>query len=225
MNAQARRRLLVVVGVIVVVAVVAFAMIGSMSTASAVTVKDLAAGNVAAGQKIQVSGSVVDGSATTDDQGISFAIADPDDEAQTLAVRYEGAASSTFGNGVTAICTGRVDDNGVLQANELVTKCPSKYESATDALTVAGLLDYGDQIIGKPVKVTGYIVDGIVNPIDAAYRFKFDDGTGSDADGLTPELEVRYAGAMPETIEGAYVLTGALTDAGVFEATDVAQAN
>ena len=45
---------------------------------------------------------------------------------------YQGAASSTFGDDVTAICTGRVGDDGVLRCSELVTKCPSKYEGAGD---------------------------------------------------------------------------------------------
>lgn len=70
-----------------------------------------------------------------------------------LEVRYDGAASSTFGNDVTAICTGKINDAGVLECSELVTKCPSKYENADSALTVEQLLGYGESVYGKVVKV------------------------------------------------------------------------
>ena len=39
-----------------------------------------------------------------------------------------GALPATFGAGVVAICTGTVDGK-TLEASEMVTKCPSKYES------------------------------------------------------------------------------------------------
>ena len=54
-----------------------------------------------------------------------------------LEVRYDGGVSATFGNDVTAICTGKIADDGVLHATELVTKCPSKYENASSALSVS----------------------------------------------------------------------------------------
>lgn len=62
-----------------------------------------------------------------------FSIYDPEGDPNTqLEVEYKGAASSTFGNDVVAICTGRLDDAGTLQCAELITKCPSKYEELGD---------------------------------------------------------------------------------------------
>ena len=68
--------------------------------------------------------------------------------------------SATFGNDVVAICTGKIDDQGVLRCSELVTKCPSKYENASEALDIARLLEYGEGVYDKPVKVAGIVKAG-----------------------------------------------------------------
>ncbi len=58
---------------------------------------------------------------------LTFKIYDPEgDPATQLEVRYDGAASSTFGNDVTAICTGKINDAGVLECSELVTRVPEE---------------------------------------------------------------------------------------------------
>jgi D-alanyl-D-alanine carboxypeptidase len=75
-----------------------------------------------------------------------------------------------FENDVTAICTGKKGKDGVLVCSELVTKCPSKYESDEDALSIADLLDYGfseytvkklslPKNAEKPVKIKGGMKD------------------------------------------------------------------
>ena len=130
---------------------------------------------------------------------------------------YDGGVSATFGNDVTAICTGKKDANGVLNCSELVTKCPSRYESGKDALTVSDLLGYGEKVIDKPVKVVGVIKAGTLAGVDAAERFVIaDEGTGD-------ELHVTYAGALSDGVgEGvAAVLTGSIGSDGLFTATDV----
>ena len=132
MNAQMKKRLAVVSGVVVLALVAVLAIVGGGTAATTVTVAE-AAENPSTGQKVQVSGNVVAGSYATTDDALTFSIYDPEGEAGTqLAVRYDGAASSTFGADVVAICTGRIDEDGVLQCSELVTKCPSKYEGAGD---------------------------------------------------------------------------------------------
>ena len=159
MNAQMKRRLVVVTGVIVVVLAIVLAVVGSSGSARSLSIAD-ALGGSGSGERVQVTGNVVDNSYSTEGGVLAFSIYDPaGDPSQTLAVRYEGAASSTFGNGVTAICTGRLSDDGglVLNASELVTKCPSKYESATDALGIVQLLGYGADIQDKTVKIAGVV--------------------------------------------------------------------
>lgn len=132
MNAKMKRRLIAVSAIVAVVVVLALVVVGGGTAAQTVTVAE-AAENPQVGQKVQVSGNVVADSASTSDDALMFRIYDPEgSEATQLAVRYDGAASSTFGNGVTAICTGKIGDDGVLHCSELVTKCPSKYEGLGD---------------------------------------------------------------------------------------------
>ncbi len=225
MNTRIRRRLVVVTGVIVIVLIVALAVIGSSSAAKTMAVADaLSAENV--GQRVQVSGNVADNSFSTEDGVLTFSIYDPDgDESQMLEVSYDGAASSTFGSGVTAICTGtleRSESGGiVLVASELVTKCPSKYESATDALSVSRLLDYGDDIVDTTVKVVGLVVEGTLTAAgtdDARFIL-------ADADDASIQVPIIFDGALSETITDAteVVVTGSFSADGTFVATDVAE--
>lgn len=221
MNTTMKRRLVVVTGVIIVVIAVVLAVLGSGGSARSLTIAD-AANGTGVGDRVQITGNVVDNSYSTEGGVLTFSIYDPaGDPGQTLDVRYEGAASSTFGNGVTAICTGRLSDDGglLLTASELVTKCPSKYESATDALGIARLLDYGDDIIDKTVKITGTVKAGTLTAAGSDERFVV-----ADADDASREVPVAYDEALPDDVqEGATVVVqGSLNADGRFHATDVA---
>lgn len=218
MNAKTKRRLIVVTGIIVIVLVVVLAVVGGSSSAKSVKIADVTGGQYA-DQKIQVSGNVVENSFTTDDNVLTFDIYDPDgDMTQQLRVVYEGGVAATFGNDVTAICTGRVGADGVLHATELVTKCPSKYENSTDALGVAQLAGYGDSVLDKPVKVTGVVKDGTLTAAGQGDRFVI-----ADADGAG-ELSVLFEDALSDEVKdgSVLVLTGSLNEDGKFHATDVA---
>lgn len=221
MNTKTKRRLVVVTGVIVVVLAIVLAVVGSGSAAKSISVADAASGAYA-DQRVQVSGNVVDNSFATEGNVLTFSIYDPEgDPSDTLRVRYEGAASSTFGNGVTAICTGKLHDNGGLElvASEMVTKCPSKYESATDALSPSRLLEYGDSMVDTTVKVAGTVKAGTLAAAGTAdVRFVVQDESGA-------ELPVEYDGALADAVSDgtAVVITGSLSASGSFAATDVAQ--
>lgn len=218
MNAKMKKRMIAVSGVIVIVLILVLAFVGGNTAATTMSVAE-AAENPQAGQKVQVSGNVVQDSFATADNVLTFKIYDPDgDPATQLEVRYDGAASSTFGNDVTAICTGKINDAGVLECSELVTKCPSKYENADSALGVAQLLGYGDSVIGKVVKVAGPIQAGTLTAAGQGDRFAIFDAESGE------ELPVLFDGALSdEVVEGAtVVLTGSLGDNGKFTATDVA---
>lgn len=223
MNTKTKRRLIVVTGVIVVVLAIVLAVVGSGGAAKTISVADALSGSYDS-DRVQVSGNVVDNSFATEDNVLTFDIYDPEgDESQSLRVRYEGAASSTFGNGVTAICTGRLNtaDGVELVASELVTKCPSKYESATDALTASRLLEYGESIVDTTVKLAGTVVEGTLTAAGSGEpRFAV-----ADAADASVQVPVEFDGALPETIvDGtSVVITGSLSDSGSFVATDVAQ--
>ncbi len=179
MNAKMKRRMIVVTGVIVIVLILILALVGGNTSATTVDIAEALTGQYA-DKRIQVSGNVVENSYSTEDGVLTFSIYDPDgDASQQLQVSYDGGASSTFGNDVTAICTGKIDVNGVLQASELVTKCPSKYESSTDALDVADLLDYGEDIVNKTVRVTGTVKAGTLTAAGQGDRLVLASSDGS----------------------------------------------
>lgn len=47
-----------------------------------------------------------------------------------LRVEYQGVRPDLLKNEAEAIMTGRMDENGVFQAEELLLKCPTRYEEA-----------------------------------------------------------------------------------------------
>ena len=163
---------------------------------------------------------MVDNSYTVDPAGVlSFDIAAEDDPAQAVKLRvvYDKGVSATFGNGISAICTGRVQD-GMLVCTELVTKCPSKYENATEALSVAKLKGYDLQAMeGTTVKVAGSVAQ--LGDVTGAERLVI-----ADAADAGTTLGVVFSGALPADVaEGSsVVLTGALDADGRFLATEVA---
>ena len=219
MNAKMKRRMVAVTGIIVIVLVLVLAIVGGNTAARTVSVAE--ALEVSDDAKIQVTGNVVENSFTIDGDVLTFKIYDVEADpsaTQLLDVRYDGGVSATFGNDVTAICTGKKNEQGVLNCSELVTKCPSKYESGMDALSVTSLLEYGKIIVDKPVKVMGIMKAGTLAGIDAAERFVLSDTESAD------ELSVKFTGALSDdTSEGsALVLTGSIGSDGAFTATDVA---
>lgn len=218
MNSKVKRRMGVVTGIIVIVLILVLAFVGGNSAARTVSVAE--AIELQDDSKIQVTGNVVENSFEIEGDVLTFEIYDPESDpgaTASLDVRYDGGVSATFGNEVTAICTGKKNSDGVLNCSELVTKCPSKYESGHDALGVADLLGYGTSVIDKTVKVAG-TVSGAPSDVGAEYRFVLTDTTGPE------NFRVLYGGALSDDIkEGSFVvLTGSLGSYGAFTATNVA---
>ena len=219
MNAKMKRRLTAVTGIIVIVLILILAFVGGSSAARTVSVAE--AIELEDDAKIQVTGNVAENSFAINGDVLTFKIYDPDADpaaSSTLDIRYDGGVSATFGNDVTAICTGKKNADGVLNCSELVTKCPSKYENAEGSLSISDLLGYGDAVIGKPVKVSGTIKAGTLAGIDADERFTIVD------EAEHTDLHVVYDGALSDDAgEGAHVvLTGSIGQNGIFTATNVA---
>jgi cytochrome c-type biogenesis protein CcmE len=207
-----------VTGVVVIVAVVVLAIVAGTTSAKTVTVAEAADGNYS-GAKVQVTGKVVDNSFSYSSETLSFSIYDETGDAdKTLKVVYDKGVSTSFGNQITATCTGVIDTQGILQCSELLTQCPSKYEGATDALTVKQMSAYGAEIIGKPVKVTGTIKAGSMKAAGQGDRFVIVDDSGET------ELPVAFEGALSAEVKdgAAVVVSGALSESKSFMATDVA---
>ena len=225
MNTKMKRRMIAATGVIVIVLVVVLAVVGSNAAAKTMKVAEALALSDT-NKKIQVEGTVVDNSFSIQGDVLTFSVfdatADPAAEKQ-LQVRFDGGVAATFGNGVSAQWTGKKTADGVLNCTELVTKCPSKYESASGSLSISDLLGYGDSVIDKPVKVSGIIALGTLGGVDKAQRFVLKEVVPVDSNDETA-LRIKYDGALSDdVVEGAtVVLTGSLAADGLFTATNVA---
>jgi cytochrome c-type biogenesis protein CcmE len=81
-------------------------------------------------QTVRVEGVVKAGSIVRDDQAhlINFVITDG---SQTLPVAYTGIVPDIFRGGAQVVVEGHYSGQGAFQAQTLLTKCPSKFQSAT----------------------------------------------------------------------------------------------
>lgn len=224
MNKRARMRLLGVTAIILIV--IGAILYGTRSSAAAYqTVTQIAKGEVEVGDRVKVGGAVVTGSWNKESNPMRFTIREENDNAgtgATLKVMYSGTAPNTFGDGVVAIVTGTLEKGGVVNASEMITKCPSKYESAVGAIPVAEL-NVGQSMVGKSgVQTTGYIKPASLGPASAAQRFVLSE----KADGTGKSVAVKFAGALPDTIKDGVkvVVTGTLESTTAFNATEVALA-
>lgn len=222
MNKRARNRLVGVTAIILIVVVAIILGAGSKDGAYSRTVSDVVGNGELAGERVRVSGEVVAGSWDKKANPMIFEIRDEkaDATAPTIKVEYSGGVPSTFGDGVVAVVTGELSGGSdLIISDDMITKCPSKYESATEALSVAGLLGAGEGVIGKPVQVTGLVVAGSIGPVTGPYRFKI-----VDVSGAGNEIPVLWEGALPEGMNDGMqvVLGGELAEDGNYVATSVA---
>lgn len=223
MNKRARNRLIGITAIIIIAIAAIIATINMRGgSAYNLTVKEATADKANVGKRIKVGGVVVNGSWDKKSNPMTFKIRDEKDEAgtgKTITVVYTGAVPSTFGDGVTAIVTGDLDDTYTIKAGEMITKCPSKYESATGAYNVSDLKKKADSMKGVPVKVQGVIKTGSMAGPGQAVRFVIQNTAGS-----ADELNIAFDGGIPEGVEEGktVVLTGELDDTGAFKATQVA---
>ena len=81
------------------------------------------------GEKVNVIGEVSAGSTEYDVENrmLTFTITG---EGESLAVVYEGTRPSNFDDGVEVVVEGNYNSTGIFHADEIITKCPSKYEPA-----------------------------------------------------------------------------------------------
>ena len=81
-------------------------------------------------QSVRVTGTVQAGSIVRDDanERISFTISDGK---AALPVTYSGVVPDIFKVGIQVVVEGKYSGQGAFQALTLLTKCPSKFQSAT----------------------------------------------------------------------------------------------
>ncbi len=143
------------IGGLLIVAAVVYLIASSTSAAAQyyLTVDELAArADAVRGRDLKISGAVDGETITYDPQTLTLrftianvpagldeiekagglaevlhqAVADPN--ARRLQVRYVGPKPDLLRNEAQAIITGRIGDDGVFEATELLLKCPTRYE-------------------------------------------------------------------------------------------------
>lgn len=77
------------------------------------------------GQRIQMIGKVVNGSTRTVGGDITFKITDGQ---SALNVIYSGSTPQNFKEGIDVVVIGNLISTDTFKANEILTKCPSKYQ-------------------------------------------------------------------------------------------------
>lgn len=119
-----------VVGAAVIVAAVAYLLLSATQSAGVyyLTIAEAQTGASGGGQ-VRVTGKVVAGSIQYEAKTMQahFSIGDGPD---TLPVEYKGVLPDAFVNNADVIVEGRYTNGQPFQAQQILTKCPSKYEAA-----------------------------------------------------------------------------------------------
>jgi cytochrome c-type biogenesis protein CcmE len=129
-----RRRLPLsfIIGGLVILAAVIY-LVYANTQANAVyylTVSELKSCTICMTQSVRVAGVVQKGSIMRDDQKqlVSFTITQG---GQHLAVTYSGVVPDIFRPGIEVVVEGHYTGHGPFQAQNLLAKCPSKFQAVT----------------------------------------------------------------------------------------------
>ena len=148
LSGKSNRLKFLIGGVLILVAVAYLIISGTVTGARFfITVDELLKDNAYVGQTVRISGAVLGDSIKYDSEKllIEFTIANIPQQFDNLAVALHDAVSSPnvtrlqvrvenqvkpdlLQHEAQAILTGKLDENGVFQATELLLKCPSRFQ-------------------------------------------------------------------------------------------------
>lgn len=158
--ASPTNRMKFIVGGLLVIAAVVYLIVSSTQASAQyfLTVHELISkGDAVVGRSVRISGAVIGDSIQYDAQNLklTFTVADiPGDNAeiekmgglatvlheavmdpnrQRVTIVYNGPMPDLLRNEAQAIVTGKLGEDGVFYAEELLLKCPTKYEEAVPA--------------------------------------------------------------------------------------------
>ena len=125
-----------VAGLLLVGVIVAL-MVYGLTTATAywLTVDEVQQrGSALVSQRLRVNGVVVDGSEDWNPAEVTlrFKIQDEENPNQQLEVVFYDSRPDNFQRAASVIATGELLPSGVFQADDLLLKCPSRYEEAPE---------------------------------------------------------------------------------------------
>ncbi len=88
------------------------------------------------GERVRVSGTVVDGSEDWNAQEITLRFSISDEDGSQLPIVFYGPRPDNFQRAASAIVEGELLPDGSFQAETLLLKCPSRYEEEPDEVFV-----------------------------------------------------------------------------------------
>lgn len=88
------------------------------------------------GQRVRVSGQVVEGSEDWNAQEVTLRFKIHDDKGAQLPIVFFGPRPDNFQRAAEAIAEGKLLPDGSFQANDLLLKCPSRYEEDPEEVHV-----------------------------------------------------------------------------------------
>ena len=85
------------------------------------------------GKNIRVSGAILQESADWDAPNLMLNFRMSDESGESILVSFHGSRPSNFDEATEAIVEGHVQPDGTFKADNLLLKCPSRYEEAPQA--------------------------------------------------------------------------------------------
>jgi cytochrome c-type biogenesis protein CcmE len=133
-SSKANSKIKFIVGGVIIVGLIAYLIVSSISSAGAYyreVGEVLSQQAELTGKNLRVSGNIVTPSIQYDSANLdlNFLISDPADASKQLAIHFHGVQPDQISReGSSAIVEGTLGPNGVVEANNLLLKCPSRYE-------------------------------------------------------------------------------------------------
>ena len=140
---QANKQVKFIFGGAVVLGLIAYLIVSAISSSGAYyreVSEVLNEKSALMGKNLRVSGnivtdSIVYNSATLD---LSFNISDPKDPSKVLLIHFHGVKPDQMDReGSSAIVEGTMGSKGVVEANNLLLKCPSRYDEYEEIMVEA----------------------------------------------------------------------------------------
>ncbi len=134
----------ILLSVVVIASAVTYMLVDTLFATDALTYfhgadEVLAAADDFQGRRIRLGGHVEEGSIAQKPGTLEYRFAvrpvpammkHPEYANETLTVHYTGVVPDTFKDDAEVIVTGQLQPSGVFEGQELLAKCPSKYEAA-----------------------------------------------------------------------------------------------
>ena len=168
MNKRARNRLIGVTAIVLLIIVAIFASIGSRGgTAYYKTVEEVATDTALVGERVKVGGAVVAGSWDKKTNPMTFDIRERTNGRQGpdgRQGRLQRCGSVHVRRRRHGDRHGRPSPTASIEADEMITKCPSKYESAEGAIPVGDLVGRARRWSARPSRPPATSRPGTIVP-------------------------------------------------------------